>query len=217
MRAMEKTLIVKRTARYQQLGDINPKTKEIWFTLHGYGQLSGYFIRHFKPFEREDRCIVAPEALSRFYLERDGGRVGATWMTKEDRLNEMEDYISYLNTLFTHLTSSIDQPKEIAVTILGFSQGVSTAMRWALRGNASVNRIILWAGSIPPEVNLKAERDRINSMNPVFVVGTDDQFISAEHRQQAVNHLKRHGINCPIITFEGKHVIHAATLKKLLG
>jgi len=217
MNTIEKSLKVERTARYQQLGEINQATKELWFVLHGYGQLSGYFIRHFTPFERDDRCIVAPEALSRFYLAGDGGRVGATWMTKEDRLNEMADYISYLNTLYNYLTSSITHSQSIAVKLLGFSQGVSTVMRWALRGNVAVDRVILWAGSIPPEIDLSSERDRINAMKPIFVVGTEDQFISEEQRNQAAEHFKRHGINCPLMTFEGKHVLHAPTLQKLLG
>lgn len=218
MNAIDKSLKVERTARYQQLGEINHATKELWFVLHGYGQLSGYFVQHFTSFTKDFRCIVAPEALSRFYLVGEGGRrVGATWMTREDRLNEIEDYISYLNILFTSLISKLDQPQNISVTVLGFSQGVSTAMRWALRGNATVNRVILWAGSIPPEIDLTSERDRINAMNPAFVVGTKDQFITEEQRIQAAEHLKRHGIDCPLITFEGKHVLHAPTLQKLLG
>jgi hypothetical protein len=46
---------------------------------------------------------VAPEGLSRFYFEGGfhgpGSKVGATWMTREDRLAKIEDYVGYLDAL----------------------------------------------------------------------------------------------------------------------
>ena len=36
---------------------------------------------------------MAPEGLSRFYLEGFSGKVGATWMTREDRLNDIDNYL----------------------------------------------------------------------------------------------------------------------------
>ncbi|MEZ4763957.1 MAG: hypothetical protein R3C26_12480 [Calditrichia bacterium] len=37
--------------------------------------------------------------MSRFYLQSTNGRIGATWMTREDRENEIADYLAYLNNL----------------------------------------------------------------------------------------------------------------------
>ena len=98
---MEHQLTVSRTARYHQLGELSAMTRRVWFVAHGYGQLAAYFIRHFAPLTAADPhlVVVAPEGLSRFYLNGTGGRVGATWMTKEDRLAEIEDYVAYLNQL----------------------------------------------------------------------------------------------------------------------
>ncbi|MGH1362262.1 MAG: alpha/beta hydrolase [Calditrichia bacterium] len=217
MGAREQHIEIKKTARYYQIGEINDTTEELWITLHGYGQLASYFIRHFAPFEQPSRCIIAPEALSRFYLSAESGRVGATWMTKEDRLNEMEDYIAYLDSLYAALSAKVGTEKNVRITLIGFSQGVSAACRWALRGKAEVNRLIMWAGSLPPEIDLKMESSRINTMNPVLVAGTEDQFISRANREAVANILKTSGIHCEIVTFEGKHVIHAPTLQALLG
>ncbi|MFW6202332.1 MAG: hypothetical protein ACOC8B_07130, partial [Gemmatimonadota bacterium] len=80
--------------------------REIWFVCHGYRQLAGRFVRRFAPLDDGNRLIVAPEALSRFYLDDDGGphgpdaRIGATWMTRADRENEIRDYVDYLDTLY---------------------------------------------------------------------------------------------------------------------
>jgi hypothetical protein len=77
-------------ARYSRLGEINDDTEQVWFVIHGYGQLAHYFIRKFALLENKNTCIIAPEGLSRFYVNelKEGGfrnsdRVGATWMTKE--------------------------------------------------------------------------------------------------------------------------------------
>ncbi|MCY7356827.1 MAG: phospholipase, partial [Rudanella sp.] len=43
----EHHLSVQRTARYYTLGDFTEQTTDLWFVLHGYGQLAKYFIRRF--------------------------------------------------------------------------------------------------------------------------------------------------------------------------
>jgi hypothetical protein len=35
-------------ARYYKLGEINKDTVQVWFVLHGYGQLAQYFLRKFR-------------------------------------------------------------------------------------------------------------------------------------------------------------------------
>ena len=95
----EHHLEVKRTARYFTLGTLDENTEQIWFVLHGYGQLAQFFIKKFSVLDDGKTFLVAPEALSRFYLEGVTGRVGATWMTREERSNEVADYVFYLNQL----------------------------------------------------------------------------------------------------------------------
>lgn len=51
---------IPRTARYYTQGSTHPGIREVWFVLHGYGQLAGYFIRHFEGIGSEERLIVAP-------------------------------------------------------------------------------------------------------------------------------------------------------------
>ena len=64
-------------------------------------------------------------------MERFTGRVGATWMTKVDRLNEIKDYLGYLNTLYTKtFEESAVTPEDVNIKIMGFSQGTATVSRW---------------------------------------------------------------------------------------
>lgn len=69
--------------------------------------------------------IVAPEALNKFYVKGFSGKLGVTWMTKEDRLHEIEDYCCFLQKVYDEVTSGI--PEKVEITLLGFSQGC----RWA--------------------------------------------------------------------------------------
>src|SRR3712207_4878931 len=98
----EAHIAVTRTARYYTLGANVMAPREVWFACHGYGQLAGYFARHFEALDDGTRMIVVPEALSRFYFGEARGQhgaeamVGATWMTREDREREIEDHVHYL-------------------------------------------------------------------------------------------------------------------------
>src|SRR3546814_5982443 len=98
----EHSITVPRTARYYTMGEPQDQPRELWYVCHGYAQLGSRFIRRFAPLDDGTRLIVAPEALSRFYLEVKGrthaeSPVGASWMTREDRLSEIDDYVAYLD------------------------------------------------------------------------------------------------------------------------
>ena len=120
----EHRLSVPRSARcFSQGGEA---AVEGWVVLHGYGQLASRFLRSLESLATPSRLVVAPEGLSRFYLDAGGGKVGASWMTKEDRVREIEDYLAYLDLVRATLMPPVP------LTILGFSQGVATAARWAV-------------------------------------------------------------------------------------
>src|ERR671916_364026 len=123
----EKHISVTRTARYYTLGAPVMAPREIWFACHGYGQLAGYFARHFEAIDDGTRLIVVPEALSRFYFgDPRASRgidsiVGATWMTREDREREIEDHVGYLDALYASIRRRRGRARA-HVTVLGFSQ-----------------------------------------------------------------------------------------------
>jgi len=128
----EHTFNTPRTARYFTIGSLE-KAGEMWIVCHGYGQLASRFLERFRPIADDQRCVVAPEGLSRFYLSESAAerRVGASWMTKEDRLHEIDDYVRYLDALHDHVATGKDK-----VIALGFSQGSATACRWVVLGAA---------------------------------------------------------------------------------
>ena len=217
MEIIEGSIETVRRARYTVLGTPNSETKHLWFVLHGYGQLSRYFIRNFKTVAaQEDTVVVAPEALSRFYLgEEKWKRVGASWMTKEDRLNEIDDQVEYLDRLLEHFQNSVDTSK-VKITLLGFSQGTSTAWRWMAKGKIRPDNFIIWAGTIPQE-EIKKMSSLLREAQLFITVGTQDKYISPEMAKEKLEEAKSFNPDAKTYLFDDTHRIHEPTLEKILA
>lgn len=203
-----------RTARVQSLGDVDG-ARELWIVLHGYGQLAADFLAPFKAIAGPERAIVAPEALNRFYREAAGssghaGRpVGATWMTREDRDAEIADYVWYLDNVAAHFRAG--RP----LTVLGFSQGVSTLLRWVTTGCTPVDRVIAWAGELPADVDLAAHRARLGADGLDFVIGSVDEYASWIDLEGTKVRLAAAEIPYRVHLFDGGHRLDRKTLLAL--
>ncbi|MCU0358920.1 MAG: hypothetical protein MUE95_15240 [Cyclobacteriaceae bacterium] len=217
---IEQHLTINFQARYYQSAPITPQTEKLLLVLHGYGQLARYFLKKFFVLDQYRICVVAPEGLSRFYLEpvasravTGNNRVGATWMTAEDRLTDIGNYLHYLDRVYQSVTAN---QHHLAVTVLGFSQGAATATRWVLHHPAIAQRLILWSGIFPNDMNFSEARERLADKQLVMVYGTNDPFINDQRLQEMTQLTERLGITPPVITFEGGHDIHPETLQQLI-
>lgn len=217
----EHHLPVGRTARFYTLGDAQRAPSEVWFVLHGYGQLASRFVRHFEVLDDGRRLIVAPEALSRFYLDTVTGShthspVGASWMTREDRLSEIDDYIEYLDALADQVRRDVGGKLRRVVT-LGFSQGVATACRWVTQGQIVTDRLIMWGGLIPHDLDLAALAAPANARAAeiIVVVGSDDGLVTPAAVAEQSERMARESIAARTITFAGGHRLDDETLAAL--
>lgn len=205
------TICTPRTAHYVQYGT-PAAARTLWVVLHGYGQRAADFIKPFQAIQEDAVCVVAPEGLSRFYTKGMQGPVGASWMTSAERLDEIRDYLAYLNRLYASLCSN-GGPQHTHV--LGFSQGAATACRWAAHTPASVDRLTLWSGGMPPDVDLAAHDDVFRQLDISLVLGTDDPYIEMSEREALARRLHEHDIASTSYTFDGGHRLHTDTLQKL--
>jgi len=218
----ENHIAIPRTARYYTMGEPGAGIAEVWFALHGYGQLAGRFVRDLAALDDGSRLIVAPEALSRFYLGGVGERpasertVGASWMTREDRLTEIDDQVRYLDAVYSEVLTAINAP-QARVRVLGFSQGTGTAARWLAYGTVRAERLILWGGEIPPDLDLAAHRGRFAGLDLTLVAGTRDQFITPKILSRVTQRLEQHAIPFHVVTFEGGHEVDEGVLRQLVG
>jgi len=215
----EHRLAVRRNARFYTLGEPGPSTREVWFACHGYGQLATRFLEKLRVLDDGRRYLVAPEGLSRFYLSESPTerRVGASWMTREDRLAEIDDYVLYLDAVYADVFGSLDRTR-VTVHALGFSQGASTVSRWAAMGSAQIDRLTLWGGEFPPDLDLTVDTvvSRLRAARLALVYGRSDEFITPKVVSGIVERLRQHRIPHEAIAFDGGHGLNEAVLKELV-
>lgn len=210
----EHHLLTQRTARYFTIGDISDHTTCVWIACHGYAQLAGGFIKELEPLAGENVLIVAPEALSRFYTKGFFGTVGATWMTKEDRLAEIDDYAHYLQSLYEKIKSQVHP--QAAIHILGFSQGCSTLCRWIAREAPAIKAMWLCSGSIPDDLDFESFRQATKNYPVHFIIGDEDPFISVKDKDAILGRIKAHQLSVKIHVFRGGHDLNLPLLKSLV-
>jgi predicted esterase len=216
--ASEHHIRVRRTARYYTLGG-DGELSQLWVVCHGFGQLARDFIRPFEAIASPARLIVAPEALNRYYVDarpvRHGpdAHVGATWMTREDREHDIDDYVAYLDAVRTHVLEGRDDAALPAVFALGFSQGAAAAARWAVRGAQPVQHLIVWGAGLPPELRLAPALFRDARLS--IVLGERDGAVGDALRSRLRDQLANAGVSARFLAFPGGHHLHGETLRLL--
>jgi predicted esterase len=217
------TLHVRRTARYYTIGPTHGFPRELWVVVHGYGQLARRFIESFTPLDDGTRLVMAPEALSRFYLDpiaerrtHAEPRVGATWMTREDREAEIADYVAYLEQLTwetrRHLAGA--GPR---IVVLGFSQGTATVCRWLASSELRADQLVLWAGGIPPELDVAKWSTRLHGASLTLVAGESDEMVPASAVVSEGERLSAAGVAFTLLRHPSGHRVEADALLRLAG
>ena len=192
-----------RTARYYTSADAAGKYRHVWYLLHGHGQSGRHVLSKLSPALPEDVLAIAPEALNHYYLDGYNGRVGPTWMTSEDRENEIRDYVTYLDGLHRHLQQQWEgQPQ---VHVLGFSQGASTAARWAALGEVEAQTLVLWGGKLPRDIPQERLHKRLRRLHLHYILGNNDRWISPEVVQAEHEFLAENQLQAGELLYEGKH------------
>jgi predicted esterase len=228
----EHHLTVERTARFFTLEPGEGGAREVWTVCHGYSQLAARFLRYFAAIDDGTRLVVAPEALSRYYVHEDPGEgtgrgagarasgphamathVGASWMTREDRLAEVADTVAYLDALARHVTRGLTRPPERTVA-LGFSQGAAAAARWAVLGGATLDRLILWGGGLPPDLDLEGRRPTLRD-GVRLVWGEKDPYYDPARLRADEERLARAGLACETVLYAGGHHLSRDVLARL--
>ncbi len=166
------------TGRYSILGNLDKKTKSILFVFHGQGQLAHFFIKKFSALQEQEITIIAPEGLHQYYLHDFSGRVGASWMTTENRLVAIQNYINFLNSVYNKVRGEVS--KSAKISLLGFSQGTATVSRWVEQSNFEFEKLILWGGALPPDLNSELIFNRMKGKILLQVIGNKDPYIRAD-------------------------------------
>ncbi len=211
---LEKQFSIQKSVRYVTVGEPTSLVKNVWVCLHGYGQLARFFARNFSAFQNEERLFIIPEGPHHFYLNGTSGRVGASWMTKENRLADIEDQFYYLENLVSNTRNLLAD--DCKMHVLGFSQGVSTALRWVNKTTLPIKSVICWAGSFPPDIDYKLQSDKFAAYCMHTCFGNADEYISEEDARKLLAQLKEQNIKITPHFYAGGHKIYPELLGEIL-
>jgi len=178
-----------------------------------------FFIMKFQSLAEQQIYVIAPEGLSRYYLTelteqgRKDNKVGASWMTRENREMDIRNYITYLDMVFAR---ELDAFPHIPVSLVGFSQGSATATRWAIQGNLRFDKLILWSGLFPPDMDFTAGHEKLKDKKSYLVVGKNDPFLNEARMLEFDQLASKIGVQPQKIYFEGKHEISEVVFPQLI-
>lgn len=187
-------------------------TEYVWVCFHGYGQLGKYFVQKFEFLDPQRHWVIVPEGLNRFYFEGVNERPLASWMTREDRLDEIADYVEFIENLRKKL--GWDKNQKFKIVYVGFSQGVTTMLRWMTNVHPRADYMLHWAGSMPDDILLEHHHAYFSKINTHFFVGSQDPYINEKRTSEMQALLQQAGIQPTLHTFDGAHTVQEETLKE---
>lgn len=210
MNLTEKEISYQTTNSYSTLNELTPKTQNIWFVCHGMGYLSRYFLKYFKVLNSLENYIIAPQAPSKYYIQPKM-HVGANWLTKDNTSKDMTNILAYFDAVF----EAENIPKDKNFIVLGYSQGVSVALRYLVHRQLQCQELIIHSGGIPKE--LKPNDFNFFNAKVILTYGTMDEYLDEERIKDEVSRAKElFGDNLTVVPFEGKHEVNTELLNQLV-
>ena len=130
-------------------------------------------------------------------------------MTKEDREDEITDYIHYLNTLYETVINQVDHLNS-KINIVGFSQGGATASRRIADKKVVCTNFILWSSMLPNDINFNTNFD----VKAYFLYGDNDPYLTEERVLKQLELINKSNLGITVSVFKGVHDIPSKVLMK---
>jgi predicted esterase len=99
--------------------------------------------------------------------------------------------------------------------VLGFSQGTATVCRWLGASDLRADQIVLWAGGIPPELDVADWSARLHGAPLTLVAGEEDELVPESLVVAEGERLSAAGVAFTVLRYSGGHRIDPDTLVKL--
>jgi len=213
MNKIEKEVSYNISNSYSTLNSLTAKTNTIWLACHGIGYLSKYFLKYFDDLDPVKNYIIAPQAQSKYYLGSRYTHVGASWLTKENTTVEIKNVLRYLDAVLL----AEELPKDINFIILGYSQGVSVAIRYVASRKLKCTHLVLMSGGIPKELNPEDFEFLKEQTEVSMFYGTKDEYLNKARLNYEKQRFKElFGTDAKITPFEGKHELKKECLSDLV-
>lgn len=214
MNSQEKEITYQTTNSYSTLNTLSENTKNVWFVCHGMGYLSRYFLRYFTDLNPTENYFIAPQAQSKYYTPPKFRHVGASWLTKENTIKETENVMRYFDSVFE--TEKITENQNLIV--LGYSQGVSVALRYVSNRQVDCSQIVMMSGGIPKELTAGDFKFLDPKTKVSLIYGNNDEHLDEDRLVSEKNRAFELFGHCQlkIIPFEGEHEVRKELILDLI-
>jgi predicted esterase len=209
----QKRVFYNASNTYITLNTCTANTKYVWMVFHGIGYLSKYFLPYFNELNPAENFIIAPQAPSKYYLDKSYRHIGASWLTREDTAMETENILRFINAVY----EDASPPEHCRLVVFGYSQGVSVAMRWVAKSKIKCERLALYAGGIPDELSSKDFLFLRGHTRVTFMVGDSDEFLSPERMERESGKIEALFDGQALIqVFNGGHAIQKPLINQII-
>ena len=210
MNQTEKEISYTTTNSYSTLNALTSKTKTVWFVCHGMGYLSRYFLKYFNELNKEENYIIAPQAPSKYYITPKF-YVGANWLTKDNTLKNNENIMQYFDAIFEAERIA----GRIKLIVLGYSQGVSVALRYLVKRQLKCHKLIIHSGGIPKE--LTSQNFAYLDAQVTLTYGINDEYLDKHRIKEEIERASElFGKRLNVIPFDGKHEVNVSLLNEMV-
>jgi len=206
---------ISRTAHLYTLGSLTPKTRFVWLVCHGYGQLAERFVKKFTVLDLDRHFIIAPEGLSRFYWGGVSGEVVASWMTRKDPLEEIEDHTHFLDDVYCQYDNLASD--DVRWVMFGFSQGNATIIRYLERYRPAFDSLLIWAGRLPRESGNVDFVNYLNQRSLHYFYGDRDIYVTEARLLEEREFFDGINLDIQVHPFHGEHRVDKNTLEAWSG
>ena len=214
MNSKEKEISYQTTNSYSTLNTLSQHTKNVWLVCHGMGYLSRYFLKYFVELNPEENYIIAPQAQSKYYVSPKLKHVGASWLTKETTVNETQNVMRYFDAVFEAEKIS----EHLNLIVLGYSQGVSVALRYIAERKLDCSQIVMMSGGIPKELKVKDFEFLDQQTKISLIYGNNDEYLDEDRLLKERNTAFELFGHCDlqIIPFEGNHEVNRTLVNQIV-
>ena len=215
MNSKEKEISYQTTNSYSTLNTLSDTTKNVWLVCHGMGYLSRYFIKYFTDLNPMENYIIAPQAQSKYYTPPKLRHVGASWLTKENTIKETENVMRYLDAVL----EAEEIRENLNLIVLGYSQGVSIALRYVAQRELNCAQIVIMSGGIPKELVVSDFEFLDKKTKISLIYGTNDEFLDENRILSEKNRAFELFGRCDlrIIPFDGHHEVKKELVNALIN
>ena len=87
--------------------------------------------------------------------------------------------------------------------------------RWLAASEMRVDQLVLWGGTIPPELDLAAWSARLHGAAITLVAGDEDDFATPAAIAAEAERLSAAGVAFTLLRFHGRHTVDESALRQL--